>query len=206
MTNAFRTGAWIVGVGLAGAWPGMAAAATAAPGLSADAYAVAAAVLRDTYPSDAKKIVLLGTRTATFACNPSADIGFDVGGCSGMRVASATADEVMDAVQAQLPTVAGELRQKLMREVAVSSPIDQALPTDVPQYVAAAPGGKKTSGDPEFAFYMSRPAISADGKRALIYVGIVRWNANLEGSEGRYVYLEKGKAWTVKGSARVWRM
>ncbi|MGN6481284.1 hypothetical protein [Luteibacter sp.] len=175
--------------------------------ISADGYAVAAAVLRSAYPAEATKIVLLGTHTATFACNPAADVGIVIGGCSGMSRVDVAQDDLLDWIQGQLPGVDDELRQRLVAEAQVSSVIDRRLPTDIPQYAPAAPGNAPVTGDPEFAFYMSRPAISRDGKRALIYVGLIFWKNHTVGSHGSYYYLEKREQWTVKKVTEpLWQM
>jgi hypothetical protein len=150
--------------------------------------------------------VLVATQTVTFACNPPIDTGFALGGCSGMRSANVTPEALVAEIRSAMPAVTDELSKGLLREGRVSSTLTHALPVQVPQFLYGKGVTGKPTGQPELAFYMSRPAISADSSRALIYVGVVSWRDQSQ-SMGRYVYLEKfAGQWAVKGEVVVWRL
>jgi hypothetical protein len=184
----------------------MAQESTRGTELSQVDYEVAASVLQAEYPAGSSKPVLVAAQTATFACNPPVDIGFALGGCSGMRSANVTAEALMAELRSAMPTVAEELFKGLLHEGRASSTLTHTLPVHVSQYLYGNGITEKPTGQPEMAFYMSRPAISADGSRALIYVGVVSWRDQSR-SMGRYVYLEKsGGQWAVREQVVIWRL
>jgi hypothetical protein len=104
-----------------------------ANGLGQDDYEVAAAVLKYVYPKGATDSVMLATKTATFACNPPVDNGFDIGGCSGMRAANVEPEGVMYSVRAAMPAVPAELASRLVqRRGELERPIAVARPLFLP--------------------------------------------------------------------------
>lgn len=174
--------------------------------LSSVDYEVAATVLRAVYPTASNKPVMVATQVATFACNPPIDNGFSIGGCSGMRSADITPEGLMDEVRAAIPAISPELAKKLLDEGNAPVALTHALPVNVPQFLYGKGAAEKPSGQPELAFYMSRPAIAEDASHALIYVGIVSWRDQSQ-SLGRYFYLEKSNGhWVIKGQVVTWRL
>src|SRR5690348_1668936 len=69
---------------------------------------VMAAALDAAYTFASPGWVMLAARTATFACNPSANIGMEMGGCSGMRAADETAAQRLATVRQDIPAVTKE--------------------------------------------------------------------------------------------------
>jgi len=174
--------------------------------LGQDDYEIAAAVLKYVYPKGATGSVMIASKTATFACNPPVDNGFDIGGCSGMRSANVEPEDVMYSVRASIPGVPAALAERLIQVGKDTATLTHAVPVPVKQFLA---GPDKTPSDglnPEMAFYMSRAAVadSGSGSKALIYVGVVSWKDQSQ-SQGRYFYLEKSKrGWLVKDKFVIW--
>ncbi len=187
--------------------PMRAQAAAAQDGLTLDEIAVMAAVVQAAYDHATPGWVLIGARTATFECNPPADIGIDVGGCSGMRVASETPKSRLATVRAEISELTDDLVADVFRKNTHSTILERPLPIKVPQ-ILWAPGlaftPEQPEGNPTFAAYLSRPGLDHAGTRALIYLGTMNWTDRSK-SMGQYVYLEKvGSAWVVKAHAQVW--
>ena len=172
----------------------------------ADEIAVMAVILDAAYAHAAHGWVLVGARTATFECNPPANIGIDIGGCSGMRVASEKPEERLAMVGAEIPEVSTELTADLLRKSQRSTVLSRALPVPI-QQVVWAPGiatDFKFSGNPRFAAYFSRVGFDSARAKALIYFGTLNWTDRSK-SLGQYLYLEKQKgAWVIKAHVKVW--
>jgi hypothetical protein len=172
----------------------------------ADEIAVMASVLEAAYAHAAPGWVMVGARTATFDCNPSANIGVDVGGCSGMRVSTETVEERLGAVRQGIPEVSAKLVADLLRKSQHSVELSRPLPVRVKQ-VLWAPGAAadfNTSGNPTFAAYFSRVGFDAPRAKALIYLGTMNWTDRSK-SIGQSLYLEKQKgSWVIKAHAKVW--
>jgi len=174
--------------------------------LTQNDYEIAAAVLKDVYPVGAKSPVMIATQVATFACNPPIDNGFSMGGCSGMRAASVEPEQLAVTLRAAMPAVTSELAENLVREGQLPATLTRTLPIRINQFLYGKGAPQSHPETPEMAFYMSRPAISAAGSKALVYVGIVSWKDQAQ-SQGRYFYLERSAhGWGVKDQVVIWRM
>lgn len=181
----------------------------------ADEIAVMGTVLEAAYAHAAQGWVGVGARTATFECNPSANIGIDVGGCSGMRVSTETPEQRLRAVRNAMPEVPAELAADLLEKSQCSALLSRLLPAHVqqdlwaPEDIAAefkAQGNPtfKAQGNPTFAAYFSRPGFDGRRTKALIYLATMNWTDRSK-SMGQYLYLEKeDENWVVKGHAQVW--
>lgn len=175
--------------------------------LSSEEIAVMAATVQAAYDYATPGWVLIGARTTTFECNPPANIGIDVGGCSGMRVASETPEARLAAVQAEISDVSSSLVADLLKKNQQSAILKHPFPIEIKQTLWA-PGlvftQEKPKENPTFAVYLSRPGFDHEKTRALIYLGTMNWTDRSK-SMGQYVYLMKiGITWVVKAHAQVW--
>jgi hypothetical protein len=176
------------------------------PSPDADEIVVMATALEAAYVGAAPGWVMVGARTATFECNPSANIGVDVEGCSGMRVSTEDPEERLRAVRETLPEVSAELVADLLRKSQRSVVLSRSLPTQVKQ-VLWAPGiaaDFTSQGNPTFAAYFSRVGFDGSRTKALMYLGTMNWTDRSK-SMGQYLYLEKRQGhWEIKSHAKVW--
>lgn len=172
----------------------------------AEEYEVMAAVLSAAYSPNSTGWVMLAARTATFECNPSAPIGFDNGGCSGMRDESMSPEEVLVAVREAIPGVSAELAADLLGKSHRSVTLSRTLGVPIPQalYAPDRPSEKKYGGSPAFAAYFSRVGFDTRRLKALVYLGTVNWTDQAK-SVGQYLYLEKhDRIWAVKDHLKIW--
>ncbi len=176
--------------------------------LEADEIRIMSVVLDAAYAHSDPGWVLLAARTVTFACNPPANIGFDMEGCSGMRDARETSEERLEKVRKEIPDISAELISDTITKNQESTTISVPLPVPIKQ-VLYAPGIKaelKFGGNPVFAAYFSRPGFDSARSRALIYLGTVNWTDRSK-SLGQYLYLEKqDNNWAIKDHAKVWEL
>jgi hypothetical protein len=171
-----------------------------------DEIAVMAVILDAAYAHAAQGWVLVGARTATFECNPPANIGMDIGGCSGMRDATESPEERLATVRVEIPDVSTEIAADLLRKSRGSVVLSRVIPVPI-QQVVWAPGiavDFKFSGNPTFAAYFSRVGFDSGRAKALIYLGTMNWTDRSK-SLGQYLYLEKQMgAWVIKTHVKVW--
>jgi hypothetical protein len=174
--------------------------------LESEEITVLASVLEAAYAPFGKGWVMVGGRTTTFACNPPAQTGLDVGGCSGMRVADETAEHRLAAVRAELPAVSAEMAANLVQKSSLSVVLPERLPTEIPQ-VMWAPGLKtelKFQGNPVFAAYMSRVGFDHERSKGLVYLGTMNWTDRSK-SMGQYLLVSRQRTkWVVTDHAKVW--
>ncbi len=171
-------------------------------------YEVLAAVLSKELTGPVSGWIMIAPLTATFECNPPAHNGLSFGPCGGMRTQDQTPEQALLKVKAGISAVSSDLTDDLLRKSQQSVPITRTLPLAAKQFVVDITGAKKPpyKGSPALAFYPSRVGLSANGNRALVYAGVIRW-ADATRSAGKYVYLEKtGNKWTVKGNLKVWSL
>jgi hypothetical protein len=190
-----------------GALPAAPQATRPANKLDVDESAVFAVVLETAYEPIARGWVMVGARTATFECNPPADIGFDVGGCTGMRLASETAEQRLASVSTDIPDVSSEMIADLISKNRRSTTLEVPLTKKVPQAVWAPgmPTDFAFKGDPVFAAYLSRVGFDKNRTKALVYLGTVNWSDSTK-SVGQYVFLVKrGARWVVTAHSQVWK-
>lgn len=174
---------------------------------STEEIAVMGAALEAAYARVTPGWVLVAARTATFECNPPANIGIDVGGCSGMRLADETPEARLTAVRDAIPGISADLAADLLSKSKQSGLLTDALPARVKQVLWApdlAADFRGNQGDPTFAAYFSRPGFDSTRSRALIYLGTINWTDRSK-SMGQYLYLQKERgAWAVTAHAKVW--
>jgi hypothetical protein len=174
--------------------------------LDPDELAVMAVVLDAVYPKEAKGWVLLSARTATFECNPPANTGLNIGGCSGMRTPNQSPEEYLSLVRKAIPSVSDELADDLISKSQRSAVLSRIFDVPIRQCLYA-PGeafDSGFSGNPEFAAYFSRVAFDAQHYKAFLYLGMVNWSDQSK-SMGQYLYLEKNSAsWAIKSHAKIW--
>lgn len=176
--------------------------------LDRDEIAVMAAALKAAYAASTDGWVLVGARTATFACNPPEDIGLKIGGCSGMRMETETPAKRLQTVHRDIPQVTPEIVADFLEKNQRSTTITEPLPVPIPQTIWA-PGSPLAGGhsnNPVFAAYFSRVGFNRDRTNALLYFATVSWT-DARQSVGQYLYLERAAgSWVVKGHSSVWQL
>jgi hypothetical protein len=176
--------------------------------MSRDEYDVLGAVLGSVHARNSNGWILVGSRTATFACNPPVDNGGSVGGCSGMRVATESPEQALRAVRSAIPNVSAELAANFLKQNQQSVTLSRTLPGGVKQWFWA-PGTKAGSpfpGDQELAFYPSRAGFNSSHTEALVYCGVTH-QTDASKSVGRYFYLKHDHGeWVIEAHTDVWSL
>ena len=124
-----------------------------------------------------------------------------------MRVAPETAAERLGTVANDLPQASKEMLAEIRHQNQASHEIVGPIPT-TRTYVLWSPKSSgfpdTVKGNPELALYFSRVAFSADGSKALVYMGTMNWTDNTK-SMGQYVLLRiEGAEWRIAGHSLVW--
>jgi hypothetical protein len=170
---------------------------------------VIAAVVEQVHLPRSPKWFILADRTTTFDCDPPANTGLNIDGCSGMRTKNESPRDVLRKVALSIDGVTAALTSDLEKKAQESVLIQKALPLRAKQIIWG-PGSHTTIpkelGVPDFAVYPSRVAFEKNLTRSLVYVGVVSW-LDASRSFGEYVYLAKEQnRWVVKSRMRMWKM
>jgi hypothetical protein len=189
-------------IGIAFVGSNASAAALSGDGLDYEEVAAISAISAELARGDPGWF-MVSAQSSTFQCNPPADTGFNIGGCSGMRTAGQDPKDVLSAVRAAIPAVTPDMASDLFRKSQKSARLPSKLPTEL-SHVINAPDAKLPPGAPSFAVYPSRVGFNETRDKALVYLGVVHWTNKFK-SLGHYLYLEKvNGSWTEKGRYRVW--
>lgn len=156
--------------------------------LGQDEIAVMAAVLDAAYAGTTYGWVMVARRTATFACNPPENNGLTIGGCNGMRFASESAEQRLNAVRKAIPEISKALATDLLEKSQHPVVITKSLPCAVPQSLWS-PGDELRPErllNPVFAAYFSRVGFNPRHTQALVYLATINWMDSSR-SVGQYV-------------------
>jgi len=177
--------------------------------LEDEEYRVVAAVVAQVHLSHSPHWFILADRTTSFECNPPANTGLAIGGCSGMRTVNQEPHEVLQIVISSIKGVTNNLTSDLEAKARTSVPVEKTLPLNIRQVIWGSSSGKsfpRELGNPDFALYHSRVGFNKQKTRALVDVATISW-IDSSRSLGEYVYLEKMKKdWQVKGRMKLWSM
>jgi hypothetical protein len=171
--------------------------------------AVIAAALTGTRVIPDSSWILVADHTTTFQCVASSQEIINVGGCSGMRVQSQTADDILSRVHRAIPAIPTSVLADLKARSDTSVPISGALPLPVRQVIWESGGGAPVPSDhgtPALALAVSRVGFDSGRTKAVLYLGAMSWTDPQE-SYGEYVYLVKAHdTWSVAGRMRTWQL
>lgn len=170
---------------------------------------VIAAVVKQVHLPRSPKWFILADRTTTFDCDPPANTGLNIDGCSGMRTKDESPRDVLRRVALSIDGVTATLTSDLEKKAQKTVLIQKTLPLPTKQIIwgpESRTSIPKDLGIPDFAVYPSRVAFDKNLTRSLVYVGVVSW-VDASRSYGEYVYLAKEQnRWIVKGRMRMWKM
>ena len=180
-----------------------------AQGLDDTERAVIAAALTGTRSIPDSSWILVADHTATFECLASSQDLINIGGCSGMRVQSQTADDVIARLHGAIPAIPIGVLADLKARGNTSVVISGALPLRVRQVIWGPGSGEpipSDHGNPALAIAVSRVSFDSSRTKAVLYLGAMSWTDARE-SYGEYIYLVKAhNAWSVAGRMRTWQL
>jgi|SRR5579859_4534842 len=180
-----------------------------AQGLDSTERAVIAAALTGTRTVSDSSWILIADHTTTFQCLVSSQDVINVGGCSGMRVQSQTAEDMLARVQRAIPAIPTSALADLKARSDTGVLIGGALPLHVRQVIWGPGSGTpipSDRGNPALAIAVSRVGFDSSRTKAVLYLAAMNWTDARE-SYGEYVYLVRAhNAWSVGGRMRTWQL
>ncbi|MGO9480698.1 MAG: hypothetical protein ACLP05_02795 [Candidatus Kryptoniota bacterium] len=172
-------------------------------------YSVVAAVVKADHLPKHVRWFMLSNQTTTFECDPAANTGLSVVGCSGMRAPGQTPQDVYNMLAGTFDALTPEIFLDLMSKAETSTLVDKTLPLKVRQVIwgpTSASNVPKDLGSPDFAIYNSRVGFNSTKTLALVYVAATNWTDSSK-TYGEYVMLSRQKdGWGILGRYKMWSM